>query len=217
MSEIDVTGQYADLIKQQALSVAKRFLPLIRERVDVDDLISEGNLAALESYKNYDPERQPDLGKYIGVNVRFQLLRYVASNMYDLNVPFSTQYIAWRDEELGRLANNHAMRIDGASSYTAQADDSDNDQMAIPSGAMPVIDNMEKDEDIKVLKEEFARLKRNEQIVLESRFMGDKRVSREELGMRLNINPVTAAAIEERAISKLKNRVRGRHGYEDIH
>jgi RNA polymerase sigma factor (sigma-70 family) len=212
MPELNVTEEYAGLIKQQALSVARKFLPLIKKRVDVDDLISEGNLAALEAIKKYDENRQPDRAKYIGVNVRFHLLRYAAQNMYDLNVPFSAQYSAWRKDETSRLHNAHAHHIDSCVTFNGAPDEGDVPQLYLPASGAPVGDELERAEDADIVMTEFSKLHSNEQKVLWARHMSDKKVSREELADSINVNIVTTAAIEHRAISKLHQRLKDKYG-----
>lgn len=212
MSSLDITEQYAEVIKQQALSVAKKFLPLIKERVDIDDLFSEANVGALEAMSSYDKERQPDLAKYIGIKVRFHLLRYAVSNMYDLEVPFSVQYKAWKRGETDKLAGNHALHIDHGFSFNGAEDEEGSFHQTIPASGAPVGDKMEREEACDVLMREFAKLHNHEQKVLLARHMGEKKVNREDLADSINVNAVTTAAIEKSALEKLRKRLKDKYG-----
>lgn len=210
----DIITEFGEVINNQAKSIGRKFLPLIKSRVDMDDLINEAALVALEIHKKYDPERDPDKSRYMGIQIRYGLLRYVASNMYDLSAPYSAMYTADKENNEDFLHNNRAVRIVPPNRGVEDVPCSNKisaDSIVFASGSQPHIDKLEKDEDIEILRQEIAKLNKDERTVIAERYLSESKRTKEDVAQQINVNQITVGIIEDRAKNKLRTRIKARH------
>lgn len=223
MTEPDILSKFDSTIKNQAYSMAKKFHHCVKTRMDTEDFVSQAQLIALESYKNYDPSRQPDLAKYIGVNVYYGLIRYICANMHDVHVPYQAQYDSWKNESImDDFAHLRGYRIINGESEDSAGNGStgvvyneciDADSNVFASGTVPPIDGMEREEDIKILQEEFDKLSHMEQYVLMGMYGADERKTKRVLAADANITIDVLEGAKISGKTKLKNGIGLRHGF----
>lgn len=222
MTEPDLLTKFDSTIKNQAYSMAKKFHHCVKSRLDTEDFVSQAQLIALESYKNYDATRQPDLAKYIGVNVYYGLIRYICANMHDVHVPYQAQYDSWKNESIMEdFAHLRGYRIVNGDGPTA-GDPSvgkmvyneciDADSNVFASGTTPPIDGMERDEDIKIMKEEFDKLSCMEQYVLMGMYGADEKQTKRTLAANSNTTIKDIESLKISGKNKLKQNIELRHG-----
>lgn len=208
----DIVETYGHVIKKQAAIIGKKFLPYIKSRVDMDDLISEATLIALQKLPTFDPERGDNIESYLGIQIHYGLLKYATQNMYDLSAPYTAVDKAnKRGDGKAFLYRNTAYRIgeDENNSRGLLSEDS----AVFASGCLPPIDLLEHDDDVRILRETLETLDKNEKLVLEQRIMAEDTKTQQEVAQQINVHHITISDIEDKAKEKMRIRMKAKHGH----
>lgn len=198
------------------LKTANKFC-IKNPRFDIEDLVEEGRLAAINAANSFDPKKETKFITYLTNALNFELQKFVGDNAYDLEV---SEYFRRKEfKEHGstdRLKNEtRAIRLDvstedcpGDSQYRSL----NTFHNVLPSGEPNPEEAMIRAENIQVLREEMNKLPERERVVLELRFL--EGLTLREIAFQMNVTKQTIHGWQKKGFERLQRKVKTRLGHE---
>jgi RNA polymerase sigma factor (sigma-70 family) len=187
-----------------------------------DDLVQEGNLAAIRALEKFDPERNKSkISTYVYSAVHRGMRDFVRKNKNDVHYTFYQQLKDYKESQeappesndgpspvhkFGAKKSPIALRLDVTNSENG--DDGEKLAQAIPSGSPPPIDELIRQEQVGILLEEIDALPEREKGIITSRFFDNATL--EEIAHKQGCTRQRIAQVSARAMDKLSARVKSR-------
>lgn len=199
MNNIDIPI-YLEENKALLMYLANKFY-LDTPKFSKDDLIQEANLAATRAIERFDPDRDVKISTYVYTTVKRSIRDFVRKNKHDL-------YITCYQQDKEFRANKHEKQVDIKHRMATRIEGESSMADTIPSGDLSPLDEIQKREELDILKEEIDALPQNEKEIIKERFILNNTF--ESIGRSKSISRQRAQQISKRAINRLKENLERR-------
>ena len=184
-----------------------------------DDLVQEGNLAAMRALEKFDPDRNKSkISTNVYSAVHRGLRDFVRRNKHDVHYTFYQQAKDYKESLEKQTDDEEAPRAKFGSKQSPVAlrldidsDDENTFGQTIPSGSPPAIDELIRQEQFAILHEEIEALPERERDIVKARFFDGAKLAelaRDQGCTRQRIDQISRRAMK-RLTEKVKSRLDG--------
>lgn len=182
-------------------------------RFDLEDLVEEGRVVAINASRSFRPELKIKFITYLTNALNRELFKFVNNNAFDTHVPETDARNEFHREGniegLYRQANAISLDLPLASTG-GDDDEGEPAHVSIPSGNMPPDEALIHLESIQILREEIGNLPERDQAVIQLRYFDGLKLR--EIADRMNISKQAAAVWVQKSMDKLTYRMKARLG-----
>lgn len=222
MKEVDAQA-YLDENNGLLMKLANKFY-LDTPKFSMDDLVQEASLAATRALQKFDPSKEEaKISTYVYTAANRGLRDFVRRNKHDLYVSGYQQNKDFQErikkgpssddgakpkEKFGAKQSPIALRLDVASgSPNNTGTEGENETMGdtIPSGELSPIEDMIKQEQIDILREEVDALPRRERQVIRENFFEGRSLA--DIAREQKVTRQRIEQISKRAMGRLKDKI----------